>query len=246
MAHHKSVMRSRKSVSRPKKALSRKSVSRKSPKKARSQKSSSRKSPKKSGSRKSRRSYRFSEFSNDFSNELPFELPEFQAELNQNQLVDKLMRQLKEIKKVSIVKNEINNLIDEIPIFLLLSENSDKRRNAISVAERRLEDLQETWRIFNHFEKNMKRKAQARLEKIEAKKEERGEKRTYPEAYFYDGSYEQKELMDNLGIGSEWPKHIRKDLGDLVFVYKNLIEMEDVVHATKKIYLESQIPTRLE
>lgn len=142
---------------------------------------------------------------------------------------DKLMSKLEEIRQVSVVKTEINNLIEEIPKFL--SMNHEQRKKACAVVAARAREQEESSRLaFEKFyqHENIQEDTACRyfLEKVEDKKEKKGEQRTYPKNFFHDGDQLQSEMMDDL---ASWIKHeniedVKDDLLTLLDSYKDVMQ----------------------
>lgn len=213
MANRKSVTRSRKVPKKAKKS----ERQRKSPKKSARQQ----KAPKKSARQRkasSRKSYRFGD-------ELPNEL----------------LRRLEQVKEVSVVKTEINNLIREVSDFILA--DPAQRAHAISVVKSRADELERKSTLA--FDKyyaddthNNDEKCRDLLDKMEDEKEERGEQRTYPYGYFHDGDQEQLRVF---GPVSEWiydnwqEGDLREDLIQLFDVYRDAMQATDELYWIKTI-----------
>ena len=142
---------------------------------------------------------------------------------------DKLMSKLEEIRQVAVVKTEINNLIEEIPKFL--SMNHEQRKKACAVVAARAREQEETGRLA--FEKlNQHENIQDftackyHLEKVEDKKEKKGEQRTYPKNFFHDGDQLQSKMMDDLAswIKDENIEDVKDDLLTLLDSYKDVMQ----------------------
>ena len=114
---------------------------------------------------------------------------------------DGLMSKLDEIKQVAVVKTEINNLIEEIPKFLAMDHEQRKKACAV-VADRAKEHATISGLAFKKFyeHENIQDDEACRyhLEKVENKKEKKGEQRTYHKDFFHDGNQLQIMLMDDL------------------------------------------------
>lgn len=211
----KSPKKVKKSVSRPRKSVSR-------PKKTKSPKKSTRPTPKKSRSRKAR-SYRFSD-------ELPSDISVG--------LVNELLSELQKIKEKAVVKTEINNLISEIPTFL--RSTPEERQNTMAAIDSRVKDLdKEVDRSNKEHPYSVMENCMKHLEKLEKEKEEKGEKRTYPEWYFYDGDQELSASMNTLMsfIMKKWPDNdLRKDLLHLLNAYDLTLTSVTIINMNDLIY----------
>ena len=174
-------------------------------------KSRSRKSSKKSKSRskKSSKKYRFN--------------ASFQ---------DGLMSKLDEIKQAAVVKTEINNLIEEIPKFLAMDH--EQRKKACAVVAARAKEQEAISRLafkkfYEHENIQDDEACRYHLEKVENKKEKKGEQRTYPQNFFHDGDQLQIKLMNDL---ETWiGKH--EDVKDLLML---LDSYKDVMQSTGELF----------
>jgi hypothetical protein len=145
-------------------------------------------------------------------------------------LTDKLMSKLEEIRQVAIVKTEINNLIEEIPKFLSMNhEQREKARDV--VAARAKEHATISGLAFKKFyeHENIQDDEACRysLEKVENRKERKGEQRTYPQNFFHDGDQLQTAMMDDLAswIGKhENIEDVKDDLLTLLDSYKDVMQ----------------------
>ena len=98
-----------------------------------------------------------------------------------DKLSDQLIKKIEEIKISLVNTTEINNLIKDIPTFL--HAHSKPRQDALARIAVRVKDRLSSYellKINSHITDKVASYCIAYLEKMEDKKEERGEKRTFP------------------------------------------------------------------
>lgn len=143
---------------------------------------------------------------------------------------DKLMSKLEEIRQVAVVKTEINNLIEEIPKFLAMDR--EQRGDACAVVAARAKEQATISRLafkkfYEHENIQDDEACRYHLEKVENKKEKKGEQRTYPKNFFHDGDQLQTAMMNDLAswIGKhENIEDVKDDLLTLLDSYKDVMQ----------------------
>jgi hypothetical protein len=162
------------------------------------------------------------------------EAREKEAQEEENKFLDRLSDQLiKKIKEIAISfinTTEINNLIKDIPMFL--HAWSKPREDALTRIAVRVKDSYSRYESASLNISNISDKVQsyciAYLEKMEDKKEERGEKRTYPKNGF------------SMSHVSTYSTHLMMSLNKLIDESKDSI-WTNLLYQSKHFNLEEDL-----